>query len=180
MSAPEPHVRYDDPPPRFRWVPPLMIGLTFGGIAGVLVTFVLMSATGRPGSAALAAEQFDPQRVLNQVPFGSGVSVSASGTPVPLGRDPRGIAVRRRITYRGTLPPGADFGALLAQIEAELIRAGGLPNSRGRGTTSREGFSHLALDYTYTTRDGRHGTMDVELTVENGNLYGLVVLAEGR
>jgi hypothetical protein len=186
-SDPHPDLAPFDPPPRFRWVPPLMIGLALGGALGCVVTFAVTVLAQRSQAEELVAEQFNISTVLNAVP-GTGDVTHAEDMTDQLGRLNRrgvtGSAVRRKIRLVGSLPKGTAPSAfaqqLKAQIDAELGRQGAFQNG-GMGYSSGGGNEARVVSATgYTTRDGRQGYLDLDLVVRDGQVEGTLILTEGR
>ncbi len=173
-------------PSRFRWVPPLMIGLALGGAVGCLATFVLITLA-KSRSSDLAAERFNTSTLLSAVP-GSGDVTFPEDNTTSLGRTDRrgesGSAVRRRIRLQGSIPKDADPNAfaqqLVAQIDAELSRQGAFQSGGSSGSSSGGNEARQTKDMDYTTRDGRRGHLDLEVVVRNGQVLGTLILTEGR
>src|SRR5689334_15050879 len=135
-SDPQPELPPFDPPSRFRWVPPLMIGLALGGALGCVVTFAVTVLAQQAKAKDLAAERFNISTVLAAVPGTGDVTAAEDNTAYlgPAGRrgDSTGTAVRRKIRLQGSIPKGTDPSAfaqqLKAQIDAELSRQGTFQN----------------------------------------------------
>ncbi len=188
-SDPHPDLPPFDPPSRFRWVPPLMIGLALGGIVGCVVTFAVTVLAQRARATDLVAERFNIVAVLNAVPGTGDVTPPAEDKTAYLGRyGGRGesaSAVRRKIRLRGLLPKGADANAfaqqLKAQVDAELSRQGAFP-SGGNMVGSPSGAIEVrqTSETGYYTRDGRQGQLDLDLVVRDGRVEGVLIITEGR
>lgn len=188
-SEPRPYATYaPDPPSRFRWVPPLCLGIALGGLIGCLATFAVLELGKRSQSKELVAEQFNISQVLNAVP-GTGDVTFAGDTTAHLGqyyggRSDSGSAVRRRIQLRGSIPKDGDPAAfarqLKTQIDAELSRQGAFTSGGSSGSSSGGNEARLTEETGYYTRDGRRGQLDLDVVVRNGQVEGTLILTEGR
>jgi hypothetical protein len=188
MSAePRPYPTYaPDPPSRFRWVPPLCLGIALGGLIGCVATFAVLELGKRSRSDELVAERFNTSNVLNAVPGAESVTFVVDMTK-PLGRyDGRpdsGSGVRRLIRLQGSILKDADPGnlgtQLQTQINAELSRQGAF-TSGGSSSSSSGGEYRLDEEKGYHTRDGRRGQLDLHLEIRNGQVHGFLILTEGR
>lgn len=185
MSAPEPYPPYDDLSPRFRWVPPLMIGLTFGAVAGMLVTFAVQRVTTKPG-VELLAPHIDIRRVVTAAAPQGELGVSTD-TTLQIGR--RNVstntadAVRRRVLLQGSVTPDrADAlrRALDAALQAEIGRQGG--SQSGSGSSTSSGLTHYRAieEVSYYTRDGRQGHIDIVFDVQGNTANVVIILTEAR
>jgi hypothetical protein len=190
MSAePRPYPTYAfDPPSRFRWVPPLCLGVAVGGLLGCLATFVVLELGKKRSQAAeVVAERFNVSNVLNGVP-GTGDVTFTGDTTHHLGQyyggRPDGSAVYRRVQLRGTLPKDADPGAFTRQlktaIDAELNRGGASVLGGGSSSTSGGGEARYTEETSYYTRDGRRGHLDLDVVVRHGRVEGTLIITEGR
>ncbi len=189
-TDPRPYPTYaPDPPSRFRWVPPLGLGVALGGLIGCLATFAILELGKRSGATELVARQFNISNVINAVPGTAAGNVTFSmDETTDLGRydgdRAASSAAHRRMLITGSLPKGTDAGTfaqqLATQIEAELNRlgafkSGGSSLSESSGDTARE-----TRETIYYTRDGRRGHLDLDLTVRNGRVQGTLIITEGR
>ena len=186
MSAPEPHARYDDPPPRFRWVPPLMVGLTFGAVAGMLITFVVWRLTARPEAGSLLAQRLDLRRVVTTAAPQGELHVSTDATS-PIGRRTTSAntagAVHRRVILQGNLPTekaDAVRRALDNELRAEINRMGGSQSGSGSSTSSGPTEYRATEELTYYTSDGRQGHIDLVFDVRSNIANVLIILTEAR
>lgn len=177
-----------DSPSRFRWVPPLGLGVALGGMIGCLATFAVLELGKRLRVTELTAQQFNTANVLNAVP-GTGDVTFSDDTTNHLGRvDDRegyGSAIHRRIQIQGWLPKGTNAGTFAqqfaAQVEAELDRLG--TTQRGGSTLSSSGTDSAkqVREVNYYTRDGRHGYLRLDLKVWSSHVVeGTLVITEGR
>jgi hypothetical protein len=187
MSA-EPVPYYPpDPPSRFRWVPPLMIGFAAGGLIGCLMTFGFTVLAQRSQSQELVAERFSPQHAFS-VFAGEGDLRVIEDTTTHLGRtDARsgsGSAVRRKIRFQGSITKGGDPSAFAQQvknrIDTELNQLGAFI-SGGRASSSSGGNeAKETQEKEYYSRDGRRLFIAMDVSVRDGHVEGTLVLTEGR
>lgn len=189
MSAePRPYPAYAfDPPSRFRWVPPLFLGIAVGGLIGCLATFVVLELGRRSRANDLIAERFNVANVLNGVD-GTGNVTFTGDTTHHLGQYSggrmEGSAVYRRVQLRGSLPAGIDPGAFTRQlktaIDAELSRQGAVASGGGSSSSSGGNEARHSEETSYYTRDGRRGHLDLDLIVRDGKVEGTLIITEGR
>jgi hypothetical protein len=190
-TAPRPYPTYaPDLPSRFRWVPPLFLGVAVGGLIGCLATFVVLEL-GKKRSQAneVVAERFNTSNALNGIPgIGDGGVTFTGDTTHHLGRyfggRPDGSAVYRRVQLRGTLQKGVDPAAFTRQlktaIDAELNRWGASTTGGGSSSTSGPTEARHTEETSYYTRDGRRGHLDLDLVVRDGRVEGTLIITEGR
>jgi hypothetical protein len=174
-----------EPPPRFRWVAPLCIGVALGAVGGGGVTFTMMALATKP-RGDLVARQFDANRALAATAGAENVRVfndttNEVGSP---GRRGTTNAIRRRITLSGTVPPDANLGTLANQLKAavdnELVRGGSW--SAGGASTSSAGPADYtgSFESTYYTRDGHRGQLDLEVDVHGTVFRATLLLFEAK
>jgi hypothetical protein len=175
-----------EPPPRFRWVAPLAIGVALGAVIGCGVTFTMMSLSTR-SRGELTARQFDVNRTLQATPGGEHLFVSTDTNSELGAYNRRGTGtnvVRRRITLSGQLAEGANASViannLKAAIDAELARAGSW--SSGGGSSSSSGGSEFTgwFESTYYTRDGRRGQVDLDVDAKGKTFRATILLFEAK
>jgi hypothetical protein len=188
-SAPRPYPTYaPDPPSRFRWVPPLGLGIALGGLIGCLATFAVLELGKRSAAQELAAERFNTSNVLNAVPGTGDVSFTGDTTnhlgQHYGGRSITGSAVHRRIKLQGSLPKDVDPAAfvrqLKAQIDVELNRQGAYTSGGTSSSSSGGNEARHTEETSYYTRDGRRGQLDLDVVVRNGRVEGTLTITEGR
>jgi hypothetical protein len=188
-TAPRPYPTYaPDPPSRFRWVPPLGLGVAVGGLIGCLATFAVLELGKRSRSNGLAAERFSTANVLNGVDGTGDVTFTGDTTnylgQYYSGRAGDGSAVHRRIQIQGSLPKGTDPGTFARQlktaIDAELSRQGAFTSGGSSNSSAGGGEARQSEATSYYTRDGRRGCLDLDLVVRNGRVEGTLTITEGR
>lgn len=188
-SAPRPYPTYaPDPPSRFRWVPPLCLGVAAGGLIGCLATFLVLELGKRSRTDELAAQRFNISTVLNSVD-GTGSVTFTADTTNELGNfygggSGNGSGVHRRIKLQGTLPKDTDPSAFTRQlktaIDAELGRQGAFSSGGGSSTSSGGNEARHTEEAGYYTRDGRRGYLDLDVVVRDGRVEGTLIITEGR
>jgi hypothetical protein len=188
-SEPRPYPTYaPDPPSRFRWVPPLCLGIALGGLIGCVATFAVLELGKQSRSSELVVERFNTSQVMNAVPGTGNVTFTGDTTShlgrYSGGRSDSGSAVHRRMQIQGSLPKGTDAGTfaqlIAAQIDAELSRLGAFKSGGSTMSDSGGNVARETRETSYYTRDGRRGCFDLDLTVRDGRVEGTLILTEGR
>ncbi|HET6573570.1 MAG TPA: hypothetical protein VFG68_08215 [Fimbriiglobus sp.] len=179
-----------DRPARFRWVPPLGLGIAVGGLIGCLATFAILELGKRSRATELVAQQFNISNVINAVPGAAPGNVTSSmDETTDLGRSEgrraEASAVHRRMLITGWLPKGTDAGAFAhqfaAQIGAELDRLGASRSGGSTLSSSDNTSAKEVREIKYYTRDGRRGYLRLDLIVRASYVVeGTLVLTEGR
>jgi hypothetical protein len=176
-----------DQRPRWRWVPPLFLGVAVGGLVGCLATLVLLMLSERPKD--LIAERFNVANVSNGV-RGTGVVAFTGDTTFDLGQPYGGgprhpeSAVYRRLLIQGTLTQPADAGTFCTQLEAQIIaemsRHAGAVSTSGRSESASGNLKLHKRNYVYHAADGRMGHIELVLELHQDSILGLLGIVEGR
>lgn len=179
VSSPSDH----EPPPRYRWVAPLFIGVALGAVLGGGVTFTMMALSIK-SRGDLVAKQFDVRRVVAGMPGDVHVNGDSTNDLGSYGRRGTSTAIRRRIELVGQVPADTNLSTLAnqlkTQVDAELNQAGSYSTGGGSSTSSGGNEFHGSFESTYYTRDGRRGQMDLQIEARGTSFRATLLLFEAK